>query len=113
MDAIIQDEWCSPDEFREFLSSLGFEDEGWIDDRGKFWPCDEHMKHEFVASAVLGKSESDASKEADRRGWLRISDYGPRTAANALNQRQLNTLFDYCQHHGVDYHAFLTQIRYL
>ena len=104
---------CSPADFRAYLKSIGFDDEGWIDEKGNFWPCDEHMLHGFIASAVLDLGEKDAEKEADRLGWLRLSDYGNRTAAKRLNQRQRNTLFDYCQHHGCDYHETLESIKYL
>lgn len=71
------------------------------------------MLHGFIASAVLNLGEKDAEKEADRRGWLRLSDYGNRTAAKRLNQRQRNTLFDYCQHHGCDYHEVLESIKFI
>lgn len=71
------------------------------------------MLHGFIASAVLDLREQDAEKVADRRGWLRISDYGNRTAATQLNQSQLDTLFDYCQHHDCDYHEMLKSIEYI
>lgn len=96
-----------------FLRSLGFTDEGWIDEDGTFWPCDEHMKHEWIAACVLDMPERDAGIEADERGWLRISDYGNRTAAKKLNQRQLNTLFDYCEFYGCDFEEVRNDIGYI
>lgn len=63
--------------------------------------------------SLLDEVKKEAEREADRRGWLRISDYGNRTTARRLNQRQLNTLWDYCKHHGCDYQEVLNEIKYL
>jgi hypothetical protein len=97
----------------EHLESLGFLDEGWIDDRGKYWPCDEHFLHGYIAASVLGMPEDDAEKEADKRGWLRLSNYGDRTAARKLTKRQRDTLFDFCEFHGSDFRGVLNGIAYL
>jgi hypothetical protein len=104
---------CTPEEFRALLKSMGFEPEGWIDEKGNFWPCDQHMLHGFIAAAVLDLGEADAEKEADRRGWLRISNYGDRIAAKQLNAAQRDTYFDYCQHFKLDYRETLQTIEFL
>lgn len=107
---------CTPAEFRKFLRSIPLEeaDEGWIDERGILWPCPhEYYKHGEVASAVLGCEVKDAELEADKRGWLRLSDYGNRTKARRLNQRQLDTLWDWCEAHGCLYQEVLQDIQYL
>lgn len=102
------------EEFLTTLRAWGFTDEGWIDDKGNFWPCDMHMVHGYVARQVLGmSSDEDAEKEADKRGWVRLSDYGDRTCAKCLNQKQLNTLWDYCQHHRSCYADALKGIQFL
>ena len=112
-DFLSSKEECSNAEFKAFLKTLGWEDEGWIDHRGNFWPCDEHMKHGFIADCVMDVYEGEGTGLADQKGWLRVSDYGIRTAAKRLNQRQLNTLFDYCEHFKCDYQDILGRIEYL
>jgi len=99
--------------FRKFLQSLGFTDEGWIDHSGKFWPCDEHMLHGFIAQCVLGGKEDDAEAKADKLGWIRLSDYGNRTAAKTINQKQRNTLFDWCEYHELDFDEVVEGIKML
>jgi hypothetical protein len=100
--------------WREHLESLGFLDEGWITETGKYWPCDEHFLHGEIAKSILGGlSETGAEIEADRRGWLRLSDYGNRTAAKRLNQKQLDTLFDWCEFHGLDFKQILATVQFV
>lgn len=109
----MDDSGCSNREFCKWLRSLGWEDEGWITDKGVYWPCTQDLKHSMVAASVLDSNEEDAEAAADRMGWLRISDYGDRTAAKKLNKKQLNILWDFCQHHGSDYEEVLANIQYL
>ncbi len=95
-------EWeATHKEYLKSLKSEGFTKEGWIDSAGNFWPVDYFESHELVASLVLDCDEATAEKHVDQFGWLRLSDYGDRTAAKALNQKQINTLFDYCM--ALDY----------
>lgn len=75
------------------------ETEGWIDDLGNFWPVGYHETHADIAQLLLGE---DGEAEADRRGWLRISDHGDRCARKP-NQRQLDRWFDYCEHWSEDF----------
>lgn len=79
-------------------SSLKSED-GWIIPDGKFYPC-RYMEHIWLADKIAGVEEKDAEK----RGWIKISNAigmglhiykGDREPT----QRQLNTLFDWCEKH--------------
>jgi len=107
------DDWLcakevSDEEWLKFLSSYGFTDEGWIDEAGNWWPVDTDMYwlHGDVAKWVLGEN---GEAEADRRGWVRISDYGSRCAKRP-NKKQRDRLFDYAMHFGVEYHELLAAI---
>lgn len=89
-----------------------FEDEGWILPDGRFVACYRPYvgpDHAMVAKFILGE---DGESEADRRGWLRISEYGDR-CAKPITQRQQDTLFDFCEHHKADYREVLADVRLL
>jgi hypothetical protein len=94
-------------EWRAHLLSIGWEDEGWIDRGGTFWPVDECMDHGMTARTLLGP---DGELLAEKRGWLRISDYGLH-CARRLNQRQRDKLFDYCEHFRCDFREVLSDIK--
>lgn len=104
---------CSPEEFRAWLREEGRNlknwDEFWIDLRGVFWPCDEFMKHGFVAETVLG---NDGEKIAEKMGWLRVSDYGCH-CKRPLNQPQQDKLWDWCNAVGKNYQEMLSGITIL
>jgi len=103
-------EVISDEDWKAFLSSLGLTDEGWIDERGKWWPVDDApggWLHGHVAEWILGEN---GELEAERRGWVRISNYGNRTT-RPLNKKQRDTLFDYATHFGVCYQTLMDDIR--
>lgn len=109
---------CSNAQFVEWLreQSKEFTAEGWITETGVWWYVDEHLKHGLVAACVLAddpENENDGEAQADKRGWLRISDYGHRTARKCLTQRQIDTLWDYCEAMGYDYNRNFESIQYL
>ena len=95
-------------EWRDYLRSIGWEDEGWIDRDGNFWPVEpDIMDHGMLARTLLGP---DGELLAEKRGWLRISDYGLH-CTRILNQRQRDKLFDYCEHYRCDYREVIRSIK--
>lgn len=99
---------------RAYLAMLAAEGwqhtaEGWIDERGRFLPVCYYETHGEVAQTVLGE---DGEAEADRRGWLRISNWGNQVARQP-NQRQLDTWFDYCEAQGLDFREELASLEIL
>lgn len=75
-------------------------DDGWITPDGKFYPCG-YMEHVWLADK-LGKEE----REAEKAGWVKIS-HGLEgklyihKGEREPTQKQLDTLFDWCQKHKV------------
>lgn len=82
--------------------------DGWILPDGKFYPCG-YMEHIWLADK-LGKSEP----EAEKLGWVKIHhalDGGLYITINEkrFTQKQQNTLFDWCQKHGIDYDKYVKE----
>jgi hypothetical protein len=86
--------------------------EAWILPDGRFVSVhrpDQGLDHADTAKMILGPT---GELEAERQGWLRISDYGDRTT-QPLTQGQLDTLFDYCTAQGSDFKEALENIKFL
>ena len=105
MDAIVDDlantlpKSVHPKPDKE-LNSLN----GWIDRRGRFFPC-EYQGHIELAD-LLG----DGERELEKQGWIKVSD-SQRFALGlpdisvdpdfkGATQSQIDTVFGWCQKHG-------------
>lgn len=81
---------------------------GWILPNGKFYACLTAMEHVWLASQ-FGKTE----KQAEDAGWIKIN-HGLLNDTNILHfkpptQKQLNTLFDWCEKHKVSMPEWATE----
>lgn len=76
---------------------------------GKFYACLTRMEHIWLAKQ-FGKTE----KEAEEAGWIKIN-LGLMNDINILHfkkptQKQLDTLFDWCQKHKAELPDWATEV---
>ena len=92
-------------------------DDGWILRNGDFYACG-HMEHIWLATVLLEKlgnkeaSEGNAERIAEKLGWCKISHGLDRTlyiqnVERDNTQKQRDTLFDWCEIHGVNYDKYV------
>ena len=92
--------------------------DGWILPNGHFYACG-HMEHIWLATVLLekqGYSEvvtGNAERTAEKLGWCKISHGEDRQLYihndKKNTQKQRDTLFDWCEKHGVDYNKYVDE----
>lgn len=81
---------------------------GWILPNGDFYSCQKY-EHDNLAdnifSQVFGVHVENASRLAEKSGWIKITQIpqysGPQPLIlTSLTQKQIDTFFDWCQKHN-------------